>query len=264
MIQTLSALLLSIAFAGAQSVPTVKAPPSADSEKKDVERMEDSAFDSELPRLIQCQLECVEVSHEDMTNLLFLRDQSFAEATQLRKQLQEMIAVKKAKVVDTMVLVAKSGQAAQSQSLLEYIRIGGYGAPSFGGHEPRTSPADGTTQSSMREMPIPSYFDTREVGGSLEVEPTLGNDNKTIDIRFSWNVVDHEGEKAWLDYKDLRNNAYKIEMSKFFVKRVSTSFTCVPSSYTLVATVDPQNEKGRRDTSRKWLIFAKCEVQYIR
>ena len=245
----LSAWLLSLCIADAQVA-------SAASEQISISR-------NDMPRLIQCQFECIEISHEEMTNLLFLRNQSFAEATKLRKQLQQMVPLNKAKVVDTMIVVVRNGQMATTQSLLEYITIGGYGQPGFGGHEPRKSKADRSNISFRHEMPIPSYFETRNVGGTLEVEPMLSADNKTIDLRFSWDVVDHEGEKAWMNYQDLHNNAYKIEMSNFFIKRVSTSFTCVPSSYTLVATVDPQKENGRRDTSRKWLIFAKCEVQYI-
>ena len=201
-----------------------------------------------------------------LDHLLFLRNQSFAEATKLRKQLQEMVTQKKARIVDTMIVVAKNGEKGTTQSLLEYIYPT---EPNFEMPSP-TSPVNGilsghtSSLSWLRSAPTPSAFEPRDVGGTLRIEPMLSNDHKIIGLRFDWEIVDHEGENVMLEYKDSLDNTYKIEMPKFFVKHVVTSFTCVPSSYTLVATVDPQNEKGRRDPSRKWLIFAKCEVQYIR
>ena len=268
---TLSVFFLSLSLAGAQSVPSEKVPASPDAgkdRKAAAEPAQPSAFDEEIPRLIQCQLECVELSHEDMTKLLFLRNQSLANATNLRKELQDMVAQNKAKVVDTMIVVAKSGQKATSESIMEYTYATEYEPSevpnSIGVPEKEITPLDIKVFDWMRTPPTPTSFEPRNCGGNLEVEPSLSPDNKLIDLRFNWEIVDHEGEKAWLEYKDSSDNTYKIEMPKFYVKRVSTSITCVPASYTLVATVDPQNEKGVRDTSRKWLIFAKCEVQVVR
>jgi hypothetical protein len=219
--------------------------------------------------LIQCQVECIEVSLEDMTNLLFLRDQSFSDANLLRKQLQQMVAQKKAKVVDTMILVGHNGKCAISESLMEYVYESEYeydmppignGAEGVGGLG--IGPVDPSKHILIPKQHVPVCFETRDVGGRLAIAPMVSNDFKQIDLRFDWHITDHEGEKAWMDYKDQNNNAYKVQMPIFYTKRIATSISCTPSTYTLVSTVDPQDEKGRRDPSRKWLIFAKCELQH--
>jgi hypothetical protein len=219
--------------------------------------------------LIQCQVECIEVCLEDMTDLLFLRDQSFSDANLLRKQLQRMVAEKKAKLVDSVIIVAPNGQRADSQTFMEYIYeseyeydmppsgqngqgVGGLGIGLSGLNLPIP----------IRMPHIPTCFEPRDVGSMLQIEPMIDRTHQLIDLRFDWEIVDHEGEKAWLNYQDRLKNAYKIQMPIFYTKRIATSISCTPSTYTLVSTLDPQNEKGRRDPSRKWLIFAKCEAQF--
>lgn len=218
-------------------------------------------------RLIQCQVECIEVSHEDMTRLLFLRNQSLSDATPLRKELHLMIAGKKAKLVDTMILVAVSGQKAASESLMEYLFECEYEYDMpHSSKQQRVNRFSGTPDPAMDQLAMmhlqpPVSFEPRYVGGALEIEPLLNPDNNLIDLWFRWEITDHHGEKAWLNYKDRNNNSHKMQKPIFYTKRIYTSISCTPSTYTLVSVVDPQNEKGRRDPSRKWLIFAKCEVQ---
>jgi hypothetical protein len=268
---SLSLLLLSLSLVSAQTVPATPAknPPAAANAPKDAAKpTRQSAFDADLPRLVQCQFECIELSLEDMTNLLFLRDQSQADATPLRKDLQKMITEKKAKLVDTMIIVARSQQKATNESIMEYIYATEY-EPSelpntVNPPDKELTPEDVKVLEWLRTPPTPTAFEPRNVGGTVEVEPTLAEDFKRVDLRFAWEIVDHEGEKAWLKYKDTMNNTYKIEMPKFYVKRISTAISCAPSTYTLVATTEPQNEKGVRDPSRKWLVFVKCEVQAVR
>src|SRR5687768_7665363 len=54
----------------------------------------DDAFDPDInaPRLVQVQVEYVEMSHEALTKLLFLAKPASADATKLRQQVQEMVA----------------------------------------------------------------------------------------------------------------------------------------------------------------------------
>ena len=258
----------------AQTVPTqpLALPPAMEQARREADEAEAaafaSAFDESLTKNIQCQVECIEVSQEEMTRLLFQRNQSLADATQLRKELQEMIAQKKARIVDTMMVITKSGQKATTESVQEFSYPTEPEPPSVpnsvGLPDKKTTPADVSAMQWMRSPPVPAAFEPRNLGGTLEVEPTLGGSAREIDLRLSWEIVDHEGEKSWMEYKDNQNNTYKIETPKFFVKRVSTSFTTIHAGYTLVASVNPQNEKGVRDTGRNWLVFAKCEVQVLR
>lgn len=217
--------------------------------------------------MIQCQFECVELSHEEATKLLFLRNQSLADATKLRKELQEMVAQNKAKVVDTMMVICQTAQKATTESIMEYTYPTEYSQPSLPGSfgsKRELTPDDIKNLDWLRKPTTPTSFEPRNVGGMLEVEATLDDNYKMIHLRFAWEVVDHQGEKTWMEYKDSMANTYKIEMPIFYTKRVSSNITCTPSTYNLVAMIDPQSEKGVRDTSRKWLIFSKCEIQVVR
>lgn len=259
---------------GAQTVPTepLPVPPAMEQARREADKAEAaafaSAFDESLTKNIQCQVECIEVSQEEMTKLLFQRNQSLADVTKLRKELQEMVAQKKARVVDTMMVITKSGQKATTESVQEFSYPTEPEPPSVPQSvslpDKPTTPADVSAMQWMRSPPVPTAFEPRNLGGTLEVEPTLRNSPREIDLRLSWEIVDHEGEKTWMEYKDSMNNTYKIETPKFYVKRISTSFTTINAGYTLVATVNPQNQKGVRDAERNWLVFAKCEVQVLR
>lgn len=264
-------LIISLSLAQAQTVPAEKepVPPAmAESHKKAASQKRADIFDDHLPRTIQCQFECVELSHEEMTRLLFLRDQSMADATELRKDLQEMVAKGKAKVVDTMLVVVRSGQKTTSIAAQEYIYPTAYepctvpNSPSL--PEKKITEKDVHVLEWLRTPPMPSSFEPREVGNSLEVEALLGYENRHIDLKFTWEIVDHHGEKSWMSYSDSLKNIYKIEMPIFYAKRIRSAITCIASQYSLVGVVDPQDAAGKRDPSRKWMVFAKCEVQMVK
>lgn len=262
---------ISLALAQAQTVPTENEPlppVMEQSNKKAATLKRDDIFDDSLPRMIQCQFECIELSHEEMTRLLFLRDQSIADATDLRKDLQALVAKGKAKVVDTMLVDARSGQRTTSEAEQEYIYPTQY-EPSRVPASPSLPQKTITAQDIqvlewLRTPPMPTGFEPRNIGNSIEVEPTIGADDRYVDLRFTWEIVDHHGEKTWQSYKDSQANIYKVEMPIFYKKQVTTAITCVTSKYSLAGVVDPQDAQGKRDPNRKWMLFAKCEVQMVK
>lgn len=261
----LSLLFLgAMVFAIAQSVPTQDEPipQSQQAENEDYlrDRVED-AFTATLPRMIQCQFECVEVSHKDLTKLLFLRDQSLADATKLRKELQDMVATEKAQVVDTMMVIARSGQRAKTESILELIYPTAYEPPVA---PPNESYKD-APENSMPFSPATAVeFETRNLGLNVEVEPSISDNNQMIETVIAWEIVDHHNDKIWQKYKDERGNEVEIKMPLFYVNRINTSIVARTGAYSLVGIVNPKNAEGKRDTTRSWLVFLKCEVQIVR
>lgn len=215
--------------------------------------------------MIQTQFECVETSHEDATKLLFLRDQTSFNASNIRGELQKMVVDKKAKVVDTILVASTQGQKTASESHQEFIYATEY--------EPSEVPNQVTVPDEkltpemikimewMRTPPTPTAFEPRKVGGSLEVEATINGNATIVDLRYAWEIVDHEGEKVWLEYKDTLENVSKIAMPLFYVKRLAGKMTASAGQHHLVALIDPQDAKGRRDPGRKWFVFCKCEIQ---
>ena len=73
-----------------------------------------------LPKQIRVQVEFIEVSHEQLTELLFAPKVP-ANDTELRKQLAQLVKDGKAGIVETMLCIARSGQKATTESIEEFI-----------------------------------------------------------------------------------------------------------------------------------------------
>jgi hypothetical protein len=226
------------------------------------EAAEPDLFDSNagVPQQVQVQVEFVEMSHEALTKLLFLAKPASSDATKLREQIQEMVGKNEAKVLETMICAARSGQKATCESIHEFIYPTEY--------EPPTLPCDVSGNKSNDQgpttPPIPTAFDTRNLGSTLEIEPTIGADNKMIDLRFIPEMVWHTGNTVWLDGKDAVGNACKVQMPDMYTLRLSTSLTCISGKYTMAGVVSPKDEKGNTDNSRKVMIFVKCDVMAVK
>lgn len=75
-------------------------------------------------------------------------------------------------LLHTLKLITRSGVNAQAQSVSEVIY------PT----EFRTPVVSNSVDSLVTPLPVPDVFDTREVGATLNVTPTVGSDKRTIDI----------------------------------------------------------------------------------
>jgi hypothetical protein len=218
--------------------------------------------DANSPRLIQVQVEYVELSHETLTKLLFLRSPKSADATELRKQVQELVSKNEAKVLETQIVVSKSGQKATAESYHEFIYPTEYKLSSGPTEEAKSNTE--ATISYPHNPATPTAFEPRNVGGTLEIEPTLGSDNRTIDLRFVPEFLWHTGNTVWHEGKDTIGNPFKISMPDFYLVRMNTSITCIDGQYNFVATLSPKNDKGEVDTNRKLMVFVKCDVLTIK
>ena len=216
--------------------------------------------DVSAPKLVQVQVEYLELSHEALTKLLFLATPQSADATALRKQLQEMVATNDAKVLETQLLVAKSGQKATTESLHEFIYPTEYTPPTLPG-------TFGSEPAEKKELPsssMPTAFETRNLGGTLEIEPTLGDDGKIIDLRFVPELVWHTGDTVWHEGEDVSGNPFKVSMPDIYTMRVNTAITCIKGQYMLVSVQSPKDAKGEPDMTRKVMVFVKCDVLSVK
>src|SRR6478735_9289054 len=75
---------------------------------------------NDLPKQIRVQVEYIDMSHEQLTELMF-GDKPAANDGELRKQVAQLVKDGKATIVETMLCVARSGQKATSESIEEFI-----------------------------------------------------------------------------------------------------------------------------------------------
>ncbi len=223
-------------------------------------------FDPDLnaPKLIQVQVEFVELSHEKLTELLFLAQPASADATGLRQKVQEMVTKNEAKVLETQMVTVKSGQKSTTESIQEFIYPTEYMPPSE--KDSKKSPV--ATFSPSNSFPFnpatPTAFETRNCGSTLEAEPTLDETGKLVDVRLVPELVWHTGNTVWQEAKDELGNLSKIEMPGIYALQFNASITCLAGQYTLAAISSPKDDNGITDMTQKVMIFVKCDVLSVK
>lgn len=190
-----------------------------------------------VPTQVQVQVEYVEMSHEALTKLLFLAKPTTADATALRQHVQDMVSKNEAKVLETQIVVARSGQKARSESIHEFIYPTEYEEPEL--------PCN-TSKSTViwHSGPVPTAFETRNLGSNLEIEPTAGDDDRTIDLRFTPELVWHTGNITWHEGKDAMGNTFHVQMPDMYTLRLSTALTCISGQYTFAGIVSPKTTRA--------------------
>lgn len=212
---------------------------------------------------IRVQVEFIDVSHEQFTDLMFGAKPP-ANDGELRKQLAQLIKDGKATITETLLCTARSGQKATSESIEELSYPTEY--------EPATLPetihvkgADGTDKTEQGNRPdpstgpLPTAFDTRNVGSTLEIEPILRDDLKTISLRFVPEIVYHVGNEVWAEWKGEHGNS-PVQMPTFYAIRTNTNVTLAAGHYMLTAALSPKSKEGVPDFTRKLMVFVKADV----
>jgi hypothetical protein len=135
---------------------------------------------------ISVQLEYIEMSHKDLTRLLMERKPTSSDATALRMKVQEMVDKNVAKVMETKLVTSISGLKTSTLSKREAIYQTEFQFFGNGNNDTKEmKPADGLPVGSGN----PVAFETRQVGISFQVEPTICENDKFIDVRFRSDFV---------------------------------------------------------------------------
>ena len=142
-----------------------------------------------MSRQLRIQVEWIELSHKDFTALLEEDDLTKPKVPKssndgpLRKKLKEMVEEGEAQILDTAIVMARSGQRATVESIQEVIYPTEYIQPELVKTDEKE---DGSgADDKVTTLPIASAYETRNVGTTLEVEPILGADERTIDLNLS-------------------------------------------------------------------------------
>jgi general secretion pathway protein D len=146
-------------------------------------------------------------------------------------------------VMSAPSILAKSGESAKIEVIREFIYPTEYEPPelpqSVGTTSQNSDPDGGGGGAQI--FPVtpatPTGFETRNTGVTLEIEPTIGENNYTIDLRFLPELVEFEG---FINYgspiqtlgQDILGNPVsititenRIEMPVFSTRRVTTGLT---------------------------------------
>jgi hypothetical protein len=159
------------------------------------------------PASITLVVEFIELEQAELTELCIEHDFT-TDATDIRVTLQEMIDDDDATVVSTAILHTRSGQRAKTESIREVIY----------------------TSEVSEEHPV--KFETRNVGMTLEVDPVVSADGKTIDVNLVPELTEH------VDDVELGPTASGVPVNApiFHTAKVTTSVTVPNGRYVLVGS----------------------------
>ena len=213
-----------------------------------------------LPKMIRVQVEFIEMDHETLTALM--ADEAIANDTQLRARLTELVKKKEATIMETQILQSPDGQKASSESIEEYIYPTEY-EPAEIPNEINIEGEGGAQKVNTREFatgPTPTAFETRNLGTTLEIEPNLEKDGRTVHLAFAPEIVHHVRNEVWSEWEGVHGRS-DITMPVMFSVRVSTGVYVADGDYRLVAATSPKGQDGWPDFNRKVMLFVKCDVR---
>ncbi len=215
------------------------------------------AAEANLPKIVRVFVEFIEIPQATMTELLAAPRKS-ANDGDLRTKLQELIKTEKARMLETQMLTARSGQKATTESIHEYVYPTEYEPSSI----PSGVPPEQTKveeHSKLMAAVVPTVWETRNVGSTLEIEPNIGENNHIIDLRLLPQLVYHTGNNLWMEHKE-GENTYRAEMPNFYKISLDTSMTLINGQTFLMSSCSPKDDKGEVDMTKKILIFVRADV----
>jgi hypothetical protein len=162
------------------------------------------------------------------------------------------------------IICARSGEKAVLENISEQIYPTEYepGAPApkpatADGSKPGGQPAPAPVATQGPPVPaLPTSFETRHAGFSLEIEPMIGGGDKIIDIRFAPDFVN------LVDRAKFGQGASETEMPIFESQRLTTALTLKSGVPMMIGTPSrPPVSKLDPDSAKKvWFAFITATV----
>ncbi|MEX2578152.1 MAG: hypothetical protein WD342_03770 [Verrucomicrobiales bacterium] len=207
---------------------------------------------NEAERQILILVEFIEVDHLDFSDWM-LENRITGDGTPLRKEVQKWARDDRANILNSVMVTARSGQRAKTESIHEQIYPTEY-------HPPKI-PND-LTQARNAEIPTTAItataFETRNVGVTLEVDPVLGADNTTIDLNLAPEMVRLDGWSTWPN--DEVDSKWKANLPTFYTMKTTTQVTTRDGRYAFVSTLRPLASSNPERTDAIVLLFVRADV----
>lgn len=260
-------LLLSLVLAASAFAQQAELKPAPEPFEKG---QETDVFSEDLnaPKVIQTTVELIEVPFAEATRMLY-REKLGKEGDKLRAELQKLVDEGKATMLDTLFVTSRSSQKSTAESIREVIYPTEY--------EPAEIPAEVSVDKETAVTPekikllealmtpaTPTAFETRNTGGTLEVEPTLSEDGRIIDLRLVPELVFDTGRQIYHKRKDSLGNESTIEMPLFYSMRTNTAVSLYDGQSQLISVLSPKSAEGPMDPTRKVFVIVRCDVVTVK
>jgi hypothetical protein len=214
-----------------------------------IEEVRKKEGDQPLTPGIMIICEFIEVEMKDFSDWV-LENPILTDATPLRKATQGWVDAKRAKIIETMAVSARSGQRAKVEAIEEYIYATEYDPPQGAAVE--------TDDENVAVVPPNgAAFETRNVGTTLEVDPVLGQDG-TVDLNLAPEIV-MAAEEAEIVTK-IGDNEMSVTTPRFHATKVTTQITLQPGDYGFLGTSRLGITRLPDADDPIILMFVRCDV----
>lgn len=215
-----------------------------------------------IPKQIRVQVELIEMSHEELTNLM-TKPRAGANDQDLRDACTKLVVQNKATILETTSVIARPGQRSSTESITEFTYPTKWEPYELPNQLEVPESGDGPKALELIPQPTPTEFETRNLGTTLEVEPTLGEDSRIIDLRLASELVYHVGNENWSQWVTQKGDG-SIKLPTMYSLRLNTGLTMIDGQPCLAAVQSPKDDSGKTDFTRKIAVFVRCDVLVIR
>ncbi|MCW1925541.1 hypothetical protein OKA05_23485 [Luteolibacter arcticus] len=258
---SLLAGLLTLSCLHAQGNPAT--PPAADPFKRNPAE-EAAAREAFMPRVVSI---CVETFSLELADAAALYHQKLPDS-KVYAEITARVAKGQARQESFSVIRARSGERAMVENISEYI----YPTEFDHGNAANTTPAppvpnDGTkpalpTPPAAPATPtatapvLPTSFETRNVGFTLEIEPTIGENDDVIDVRIVPDRVTLAERVKW------GQGVSEAEMPVFETQRMTLATTLLSGQPQLLGTPSrpPVSKVDADSANRVWFSFVTGDI----
>ena len=198
-----------------------------------------------MPRQIAVHVEWIEVDTATCTALTERPNRS-TDGSLLRAKLAELIGKGEARVAFSKKLVTRSGQRAQVDSGQEVIYPVEFFTP-----DPEKEEGPG--------LPVPTAFETRTVGATVEIDPVIGPDGVTVDLNAALELTWLVGETSAGQIKD-GESEISLAQPLFYSTSTTTAVTMTTGVCVHVSTEIPPDAEGVADPEKRLILLVRSDV----
>lgn len=218
-----------------------------------VEAFLDELHRKNTPKQILVFIEYIEVESNLYNDWMF-ENRMTGDGTALRKQAQKWIKSGEGTLIDAVGVTARSGQRAKTESISETIYPTEPGVPEI----PNEVDLEGANSKAPIARGVPSAFETRNVGTTLEVDPVLGADNWTLDLNMAPEIVALTGYDHWPPENELP--MFTVSMPRFYTMKFTTQIVTLRGRYTFIGTARPHKPAVEGRKKPIVLTFVRADV----
>jgi hypothetical protein len=215
-----------------------------------------SVADQAQPRLVRVYLQFIDVPHPVLTQMLAEKDSGGA---RVHSKALALANEGKAKVLETCMVLGRSGEKFTLESIREEIYPTEYSPPGLPGTFSSTPKSDSSDPPTNPMFRAPTAFETRNTGVTVDVEPTLAADGGVIDLRITSEVVTPLRLETLMEHKDQWGDG-SIRMPVFETWRASTSVSVVSGKFELVSVISPRPKNPVPAVLHKILVFVRADI----